>query len=432
MTTINVNNLTNIKNKINILINKLDKKYIKRQSKLTIKNIFYGLIYKSLNNYSYDDVTNKINNKNIDNGIYNKMFTSEAFITKKNKIDSKYFLDLNNSLINSIYDNNDEERLIAVDGSTLDLSKKFNSKDFPYASKNKTYCKGYLSCLIDINNRIPINYNLSIKNNERESFIEQFKYLKKNDIVILDRGYYSKKLLLLLENINVKYIFRLKKKLNIIKKLSIKNEYIYEENNIKRRLIKYIIEKQEYYLLTNLFDKSIDELKNNYWSRWEVEINFKKAKFNLSLETINCKLLNSLQQDIYINHLIFILYYYINLKTNIDLKVKNKCKINDKSGIRSFIENTCYILINKKITNTQKFIIEQQFKTINNSKFYIQLDRHFPRKSIIKKSSWYFNNKIKKNILNNNKKIINKNKKILNTNEKIINKNKEILILIKK
>ena len=29
MTTININNLTNIKNKINILINKLDKEYIK-------------------------------------------------------------------------------------------------------------------------------------------------------------------------------------------------------------------------------------------------------------------------------------------------------------------------------------------------------------------------------------------------------------------
>jgi len=330
MTTININNLTNIKNKINILINKLDKEYIKRDSKITIKNIFYGLIYKSLNNNSYDDVTNIINNKNIENGIYNKIFTSEAFIIKKNKIDSKYFLDLNNSLINSIYNNYTEERLLAIDGSTLDLSKKFSRYNFPFASQNKTYCKGYLSCLIDINNKIPINYNLSIKNNERESFLEQFKYLKKNDIIIFDRGYYSEELLVSLENINVKYIFRVKKSLNIIKNIFDTDEYIYEENGIKRRLIKYIIDKQEYYLITNLFNKTIDDLKNKYWSRWEVEINFKKAKFNLSLETINCKLLNSLQQDIYVNQLIFILYYYINLKTNIELKSENKCKINDK------------------------------------------------------------------------------------------------------
>lgn len=397
MTTININNLTYMKNKINILINKLDKEYIKRESKITIKNIFYGLIYKSLNNNSYDDVTNMINNKNIENGIYNKIFTSEAFIIKKNKIDSKYFLDLNDSLINSIYNNDTEERLLAVDGSTLDLSKKFSRYNFPFASQNKTYCKGYLSCLIDINNKIPINYNLSIKNNERESFIEQFKYLKKNDIIILDRGYYSEELLVYLENINVKYIFRVKKSLNIIKNIFDKDEYIYEENGIKRRLIKYIIDKQEYYLITNLFNKTIDDLKNKYWSRWDVEINFKKAKFNLSLETINCKLLNSLQQDIYVNQLIFILYYYINLKTNIELKSENKCKINDKSGIKNFIENTCYILINKNITKKQKIIIEQQFKNINNSKFYIQANRHFQRKSIIKKSYWYYN---KKNISN--------------------------------
>ena len=176
---------------------------------------------------------------------------------------------------------------------------------------------------------------------------------------------------------------------------------IYEENNIKKRLIKYIINNEEYYLLTNLFNKTIDELKNNYWSRWEVEINFKKAKYNLSLNKLNCKCENSLKQELYFNQLSFILYYYINLKTNIDLKTKNKCKINDKSGIKSFIENTCDILINKKLTTKQINIISNQFKNINNTLFYIQLDRHFERKSIIKKSTWYYCNKqnISKNIL---------------------------------
>jgi hypothetical protein len=50
-------------------------------------------------------------------------------------------LDLNDSLINSIY-NNDKERLLAVDGSTLNLFKNFNNDGFKFASNNKTYCKG--------------------------------------------------------------------------------------------------------------------------------------------------------------------------------------------------------------------------------------------------------------------------------------------------
>ena len=394
MKNININNLKNIKNRIDKVINSLEKKYIKRDSKITIKNIFYGLIYKSLNNNSYDDITNMINYKNIDNGIYNKTFTTEAFIIKKNKIDSKYFLNLNNSLIECIYD--DKERLLAVDGSTLNLSKKFNNYNFPFASKKKTYCKGYLSCLFDVYNKIPINYHLSIKNNERESFLEQSKYLKENDIIIFDRGYHSEELLLELEKINIKYIFRIKKSLNIVKKLVNKDEYLYEENKIKRRLIKYVINKNNYYILTNLFNKTIEEIKDNYWSRWEVEVNFKKAKFNLSLETINCKLLNSLEQDIYINHLNFILYYYLNLETNIDLKNKNKCKINDKAGIKFFIENTCYLLTNKKLTNKQIFCIDAQFGLIRNTKFYIQENRNFKRKSVIKKTKWYYNTKTKK------------------------------------
>jgi hypothetical protein len=37
---------------------------------------------------------------------------------------------------------------------------------------------------MDVKNKIPINYNLSINNNERESFLNQIKYLKKNDIIV--------------------------------------------------------------------------------------------------------------------------------------------------------------------------------------------------------------------------------------------------------
>jgi len=65
-----------------------------------MNQILYGLIYKSLSNNSYNDVTNIINNRNIEKGIYNKTFKTEAFIIKKNKIDAKYFFDLNPMLLN--------------------------------------------------------------------------------------------------------------------------------------------------------------------------------------------------------------------------------------------------------------------------------------------------------------------------------------------
>ena len=55
---------------------------------------------------------------------------------------------------------------------------------------------------------------------------------------------------------NIKYIFRVTKNLNIVKELVDKDEYIYEENNIKRRLIKYTW-AVEYIFLTIIWIKYI-------------------------------------------------------------------------------------------------------------------------------------------------------------------------------
>jgi len=66
-------------------------------------------------------------------------------------------------------------------------------------------------------------------------------------------------------------------------------------------------------------------------------------------------------------------------------------KLNKKAGVKFFIENTCYLLTNKKLTNKQIFCIDAQFGLIRNTKFYIQENRNFKRKSVIKKTKWYYN-----------------------------------------
>ena len=44
-----------------------------------------------------------------------------------------------------------------------------------------------VSCLYDIDLQITINYNLSNSFDERSLLIEQFKYIKPNDVIIADR-----------------------------------------------------------------------------------------------------------------------------------------------------------------------------------------------------------------------------------------------------
>ena len=71
-------------------------------------------------------------------------------------------------------------------------------------------------------------------------------------------------------------------------------DHTFINKNIKNRIINYRVDnsEDEYYLLTNL-TCSIDELKNLYWKRWQVEIHFKESKYNLSLKTLFVKKTNS-------------------------------------------------------------------------------------------------------------------------------------------
>jgi len=324
---------------LNINIKNINNKIIKRDRKINFREILYGSIYKCINNSSYQDVSSKINldfiKRNIDTTI-----TNTAFIKKRNNIPNKYFLDINNSFIKHILKNDNKPRIYGVDGSFINLFKNFDKYNFMYASSNKTYCQGIISCLYDLNNKIPINYFLLKTRDEREAFINQIKYLRQGDTVIFDRGYYSYDLVEKLDLIGVNYIFRLKSSKKEVKKMIKDNitDFSFINEKINNRIVHYRVDnsKEDYFLLTNL-NKSLDEMKDLYWKRWQVEIHFKESKYNLSLKTINLKTENSLMQEIYIHNF----YFKIDYKNPI---LKSKYKINIKYIIKKIIKLYCVII----------------------------------------------------------------------------------------
>ena len=324
------------------------------------------------------------------------MITSTAFIKKRNNIPNEYFLDINNSFINHIFKNNNKPRTYGVDGSFINLFKNFDKYNFMYASLNETYCQGIISCLYDIDNKIPINYFLLKTKDEREAFRNQIKYLRYGDTVIFDRGYYSYDLIEKLELLGVNYIFRLKsnkKEVQIMNKSNL-NDFSFINKKINNRIVHYRIDnsKEDYYLLTNL-NKSLDELKDLYWKRWSVEIHFKESKYNLSLKTINLKTENSLMQEIYIHNLIFMLYYYFKIDDENPI-LKSKYKINNKVGIKIFSENIIYLLIYNKITDKCFKIIKRIIEIIGKNLQYIQIiKKNNERKRIRPYAKWYFSKK---------------------------------------
>jgi hypothetical protein len=62
-----------------------------------ILDIYYMVLW-SVNNTSFDIVTYQINKIFIDKNL-DKTITKTSFIKKKNNIDPKYFLEINNSII---------------------------------------------------------------------------------------------------------------------------------------------------------------------------------------------------------------------------------------------------------------------------------------------------------------------------------------------
>jgi hypothetical protein len=378
---------TNIKN--------INNEIIKRDRKLKFEEILYGSIYKCINNTSYQDVSSKINLNFIEKNI-NKTITKTAFINKKNDISPHHFLNINDSFINYIFKNDKTPRVYGVDGSFINLFKNFNKYGFMYSSKNETYCQGIISCLYDINNKLPINYSLIKTRDEREAFRNQIKYLKKGDTVIFDRGYYSYDIVEKLESIGVNYIFRLKSNKKEVKYMLENNikDYNFINKKINNRIVNYrvINSTEDYFLITNL-TSSIDKLKELYWKRWKVEIHFKESKYNLSLNTINLKTENSLLQEIYIHNLIFILYYYFKLDIDNPI-LKSKYKLNNKTGIKIFSENIIYLFIYNKITNKCFEKINRILSIIIMNNVYIPINKKkYERKRIRPYGNWYYSKK---------------------------------------
>ena len=102
---------------------------------------------------------------------------------------------------------------------------------------------------------------------------------------------------LMCKHINKNLIkFLLTKTNNLSKKIddlntndTIINFELNDDLQIKLRMLKYKINKDDYYILTTLIDKnkySIDCLKNLYKKRWNIETDFRYSKYNLSMENI--------------------------------------------------------------------------------------------------------------------------------------------------
>jgi hypothetical protein len=364
--------------------NIIDNDIIKRNRKIDFKHIIYTCFNKFINHTSYDIEIGELNKHILD---LPKQITKQGFNQRKNKINNDLFLQLNNNILNNIYKDIDKKkRHILVDGSHLHSNKSLHKYGFKYGSKRNTYTKSMISGIKDYDNNIPLNYKINKNMDERKSFIEQLEYIECTDILIFDRGYPSTELLKVLNNNNFNYIMRYKKD-NLYVKILIKsslNEYYFDFNGKKNKVVRYIINEKSYYLLTNLIDMSIDELKENYKKRWNIESHFRDLKHKTSIGNITSKTENSLLQELYINNLIYILTsYFKKLFINEILLKKNnnnKYKLNNSFIINTFFKDILKILLFKDLNKEEINNIFKYIYVALNIKYYFKDEiRHYER-----------------------------------------------------
>jgi len=88
--------------------------------------------------------------------------------------------------------------------------------------------------------------------------------------------------------------------------------------------------KSNYIILTNLTNKTVDDIKCIYKKRWEVETHFRFAKKLFKFDSMNTKNIEYVKQNILITQLMFIIEGYIEYILNKKIEKKNKIFIINK------------------------------------------------------------------------------------------------------
>lgn len=313
------------------------------------------------------------------------------------------------------------KRVLSVDGTRLRLPnhpsvvEEFGQHHM--GSKADSPCSMALgSVLYDCLNLVAIDSQLSsYKKGEQDLLLQHLDYVKKGDVLLLDRGYPCFWLLFLLAARKIDFCVRLKadwwlKVNDFLKSTQVDGEVTFTlpkkdwdklkdypgmaDQQLRCRLIKVELSTGETEILcTSLMDTEIyptDEFKALYHHRWSEEEGFKLLKSRIELERFTGKTALAVRQDFHARVLLLTLtavYAY-----PIEERVRAEFKADEQRTHSQKINRT------NAISNMQKISVSLFFKNITEkaltffdeivyrTRELIRPNRKNPRKHKIKKT----------------------------------------------
>lgn len=205
------------------------------------------------------------------NMINTPTITKQAFSEARQKISPEAFIKLADGITSWYYDDDDFKtfkgyRLLAVDGSVLELNNsEVLRQSFGYVeNQNIQLARAQASGLLDLENGIIITSKIApYKASERDLALEHIEKLKqfgiKNDLLLLDRGYPSSKLILYLETNGIKYLMRVPNNfLKPINDAKAKDQVVkikIDDKTIEVRVLRFFLDSGvEEILITNILE----------------------------------------------------------------------------------------------------------------------------------------------------------------------------------
>lgn len=336
---------------------------------------------------------------------------------------------LTDEWVKSIYADHDYERVrqikgyyvFAIDGTDLILPN--SEEGYAYfggsvSVKGLKTVQASASCLYDVINRVIIDSNINpFRTPENISAKRNIQVLDElvpfeKKILMFDRGYISTNLLVDIFQLKHKFIFRLPSNVfkNEVAAMSsndglitiemtkerinaMRNELHYEQmmsvDHIVVRVVKIKLENGiEEILLTNLESNefSVEELKELYRLRWEIETVYNALKHKIQIEKFSGYKRIIIEQDFYASIYLWNMMQDMVLDRRGDLSDEEKfylheMKISDSIAIELVRNNLLKILYSQDRKKDEfKNLVEEIIKHIEP----VRPNRSFPR-NIIKK-----------------------------------------------
>ena len=327
--------------------------------------------------------------------------TESAICQQRKNLNPEIFRKMMRTYIEDTYDEGHDYDtykgylVFAIDGMKIELpnvpelQKEYGNNS---GRKEQRPCvRAQTSCIYDVVNNMVIDSQIApLKTSEKElaqiNISEMIDILKdridlNKVIIIFDRGYPSTEMIGLLEELEIKYLFRLSSnkfkenvkqmktrdeetKIYITKSRinTIQNKWIKEilscKEYLKSRLVKYELNTgEEEILLTNLKE---DEFKTNdigelYFKRWKIELAYDIAKNKLEIQNISGHSKIVVEQDFYAQ------MYLLNIAEDLRKEANKKVKNKKENGYKYDYKINMNVLIGKMRIQLIELMIRRVF-----------------------------------------------------------------------